>query len=345
VALIVFFIIINLVIWKFGTEILLTNKYSGGDLARMGYVLWAKYPRKNSCDLPKRHIEQEDYAGQPIKVLTIGDSFSNGAGGGKNGYYQDYIATMNNCNVLNIEPFKDLDPLTTTAILYNNHYLDAIHPKYLLISCSEKFCVQTLARQVDFSKSVSMNELVGYKRMGYKPSKTPGAPASDRSFLNNGNFKFLLYGLLYHFSDKAYFSKVYQVSVTEPLFSNTSRKKLLFFRNDVTTIQWTNREQILKINENLNRLADLLDKKGIKLYFMPCVDKYNLYHDYIVNKSYPKSIFFDELRKLPRTYTLIDTKLILTEELRKGEKDIFFADDTHWSWKAPAKIFDMVRFN
>ena len=63
---------------------------------------------------------------------------------------------------------------------------------------------------------------------------------------------------------------------------------------------------------------------------MPCVDKYNLYSDYVVNNPYPRSIFFEKLRMLPKKYFFIDTKAILAAKLCKGEKDVFYADETHW---------------
>jgi len=99
-----------------------------------------------------------------------------------------------------------------------------------------------------------------------------------------------------------------------------------------------------KLNNNLNALSKILKKKNIKLYFMPAVDKYNLYSKYIVNNTYPQSIFFEELRKLPKEYTFIDTKTILLEELKKGVKDIYHSDDTHWSYKASEAIFKKVKF-
>lgn len=57
--------------------------------------------------LEKLHIKQNEYEGQNIDFITIGDSFSQGASGGLNPYYQDYIATLYNKNVLNIEAFKE----------------------------------------------------------------------------------------------------------------------------------------------------------------------------------------------------------------------------------------------
>ena len=77
---------------------------------------------------------------------------------------------------------------------------------------------------------------------------------------------------------------------------------------------------------------------------MPVVDKYNLYSNFIVDNPYPRSTFFEKLRQLPKRYAFIDTKQILMEELERGELDLYYPDDSHWSWKAPQKIFNTVRF-
>ena len=67
---------------------------------------------------------------------------------------------------------------------------------------------------------------------------------------------------------------------------------------------------------------------------MPAVDKYNLYSPYITSNNYAKSMFFEYLDTLPKDYIFINSKKILSEQLEKGEKDIFYVDDTHWSYKA-----------
>ena len=123
-----------------------------------------------------------------------------------------------------------------------------------------------------------------------------------------------------------------------------------------------NENDVKVINDNLNNLSDRLKTKGITLVYMPIVDKLNLYGKFLIDKSYSKSSFFEYLRVLPeryiyskssffeylrvlpKRYIFIDTKAILLEELEKGEKDIFYADDTHWSWKASKKIFETVLF-
>jgi hypothetical protein len=78
---------------------------------------------------------------------------------------------------------------------------------------------------------------------------------------------------------------------------------------------------------------------------MPAVDKYNLYRPYITSNKYKESIFFEELSMLDKKYTFINTKEILSDLLGKGIKDIFYADDTHWSYKASEAIVNSNSYN
>lgn len=338
-AVLLAFIAANAVIWKCWTESILAGTSNGGDLARMGYLPGSKLPRKNHVDLPVRHLEEGEYRGQPVRVLTIGDSFSNGGGGGKNRFYQDYIASINRCTVLNIEPYQALDPMALTVALMNNGTLDRIRPRYLLLSVTEKFSVAQLAKPVDFTMHLAPEKLAGLKKMGYN-----SIPPVKVFFVNEGNFKFLWYSLLYRFSDNAYGGKTHVRELDRPFFSVKDSRRLLFYRDDIRSIPLSNPKTMALMNANLNTLADLLREKGILLYFMPCVDKYDLYSRFIVENPYPASTFFDELRKLPKRYALIDTKKLLLEELERGEKDVFYPDDTHWSWKASRKIFSETLF-
>jgi hypothetical protein len=341
------FFLYNVVIWN-----CFTKRFLGGDLARIGYLYGVKSIRNNSIDLPRRHVEQEDYKGERIDLITIGDSFSNGGGEGKNKYYQDYIASINNIGVMNIEPFKEkeqeLDPITLASIYVNNGYFDSIRPRYVLISSVERECVIRFSRRIDFDRCISMEGFTSLKRIGYQRKKNDigkGEKEYPFAFINEGNFKLPLYNVYYNFSDHAFFSKTYKKKLNTSLFTLKDGKTLLFFYEDLLFIAKSNRASIAGLNDNLNRLADKLARKGIKLYFMPCVDKYNLYSEFIVNNRHPQSTFFELLRPLPKRYTFIDTKSILLKELRKGEKDISHVDDTHWTWKASKKIFETVRFD
>lgn len=164
-------------------------------------------------------------------------------------------------------------------------------------------------------------------------------------FINSGNIKYLLYKILYIFSENAFYSQVYLVRIGVPLFTVGDGQNLLFYYEDIERIPMFSDPSIKRLNDILNLLAEELERKNIILYFMPAADKYDIYSDYIIDNHFPKNTFFEKLRKLPKKYRLIDTKKILSEEVRKGEKNVYHPDDTHWSWKASRKIFEEIKFN
>jgi len=344
------FFIYNLVVWKLFTENLLTDNLSdGGDLVRMGYIHGLKLQRRISYDLPRRHTELEEYTGEKVDLVTIGDSFSNGGGRGRNSYYQDYIAFNNDFTVLNIEPPSEMDFITLAACYLNNGFLEKTGTRYLLISSAERKCLDRFSTPLDFNKNLSMEQLAKLKKKygGVRQNETAETSGGQRKhvdMINEGNFKFPLYTLYYLFSDHAFFSKTYKKKLTVPLFSVSDGKTLLLYRDDLSRLGQSRHDSLIKMNDNLNAFADILAAKGIKLYFMPCVDKYNLYREFIIGSNSLQNAFFEQLRPLPKKYTLIDTKELLLPEVRNGVKDVFYADDTHWNWKASKKIFETVRF-
>jgi hypothetical protein len=160
-------------------------------------------------------------------------------------------------------------------------------------------------------------------------------------FMNNGNFKMLLNMTLFNFNDHAFFSHVYVADLYNDFFSVKNSSKLLYlpYKPKFTD------SDVHKLNDNMNILADRLRTKGIELIYIPFVNKYTLYYKWLINKKYPESQFFEVLRPLPKRYEFIDTKKLLIEELKRGEKDIFYSDDTHSSWKASKKIVENLKLS
>lgn len=340
------FVLLHFAVWKLFTEDILSNRYEGGDLVRVGYISGSKIMEKTHVDLPKKHIEMSDYRGQKIDVLTIGDSFSAGGGFRRNSYYQDYIATRNNFTVLNAGPYPTDDlfaffqPLSTLSVLYNSGYLDVIKPRYILIESVARYSVHRFAKPLNFSRQDSLEKVMSFYNKKYDSHKAP-----DVFFFNNGNLKFVLNRILYRFSDSAFSNMIHVKKLNQPLFSVENSDSILFLHEDIKYIKEVNLQSVAQLNDNFNRIAELLERKGIKLIFMPIVDKYDLYSNYMVDNSYPSNTFFETLRKLPRNYTLIDTKEILSNCLKRGEKDLYYPDDSHWNWKASKSIFETVEFD
>jgi hypothetical protein len=341
----VLFLLANLVVWKTCTEKLFSFNYGeGGDLARLGYLPAFKLQRKSPNNLPLRHISLREYVGQPVDMLTVGDSFSNGGGSGENRYYQDFIATYNRMSVLNVGRYKGggstLDPASTLLLLINSGEFDKINPRTVFLSVSVKQIVELLAPPLDLAMTVPIEKVQDSRNYVWYDGGP--APSTLLDFLSSGNFKYL-----YHTVRQRYFHKTNEKAATAPLTKklfSVEGNTLLYYRGDVQKIASNSAQALNQINDNLNKVADLLAKRGVKLYFMPCVDKYDLYSPYIPDNKLPKNTFFEMFRPLPKRYSFVDTKEILSAAVAEGVQDVFFPDDTHWSSKASERIFQNVKF-
>lgn len=324
------FVGFNFIVWNLSTKPVFKNGV--GDLGRMSYLSKSVTSKKDGQNLKNKHTQYNNST--EIDVLTIGDSFSNGGAGGVNKYYQDYIATIQNLKVMNVG-HSSRGFIETILILNENGILDKLNPKIIILQSAERSAITRYAKIIDWDVG-SKNNSISFLDIRHK------RPMPKPLFINTLNFNSLLYKLLYKYDDNAIFSKVYIVNLTKNLFSSKDKDKLLFYMDDLKNLSKSNDKSINLLNRNLNKLQKILGAKDIKLYFMPSVDKYNLYSKYIQNNQYQKSTFFETLRPLKKEYTFIDTKMILGGMLDNNITDVYYSDDTHWSFKASEEIFNQV---
>jgi len=336
-------------IWVLFTSDLLDDPSKGGDLARMSYSIDSKYPRKKEITLDKTHLDYAQYHDQAIDIVTIGDSFSFGSGGGKNPYYQDYIASLYNLDVLNIIPFCQqptsiqCNPINTVVALLNSGTLtQQIKPKMIVIESSEKYAVTRFSQDIDWNQSVLHQNSIKHNDTAQEDKKSKVL----LKFINTGNYKFLLYNFYYLNSpDAKGKSGVYKADLNTSFFSCKNDQTLLFYFEDLNKIHMNTHSNIKKMNDNLNMLAQLLKKHDIGLTLFIAVDKFDLYSPYIINNPYPTNPFFDIFNHVHKAYNFINSKQILTKELQQGKKNIFFPDDTHWSNLASEAIIRQTPFD
>ena len=74
-----------------------------------------------------------------------------------------------------------------------------------------------------------------------------------------------------------------------------------------------------------------LKEKGVILIVLPAPDKYDIYCKFIDKNIFPKNNFFDYMKEEKKEYLYINSKDLLLEHVDNGAKDVYFADDTHWS--------------
>lgn len=335
------FVLLNLIIWEIATKEILVREdieIKRGDMTRMGYLPSLNHERKNFVNLSKKHLNHFDFnTNEPIDIVTIGDSFSNGIGGGLNRFYQDYLATYTNKNILNITQLRGTrNYLETVLLLLNNGELEKRGVQYVIVESTQRKIVTRFSIPIDVNIDFQDNQLI---EKNFKKINHDGLQLPQVTFINNGNFKYLLYTFLYNFSPNAFISKVYKEKLNQKFFSIGDGNDLLFYKSDLDSIKKNTQKNLEKVNKNLNILANRLKEKNIQLIFLPAITKYDLYKEYMKKTNkYPNDPFFDILRGLEKEYIFIDTKKILKKELKKGTQDIFYVDDTHWSYKASSVI-------
>lgn len=343
ILIFIFFTFFHFLVWEVFTKQLLATKEPlyVGDLARIGYQLDSLQIRKTEVTLSKQHLQSPAWDNEKIDVLTLGDSFSMGGGGGLNPFYQDYIATNYNLSVMNLDRLPQIDNYMENIIAWNNSgLLDMIKPKVIILESIERLALDRFSREMDWDKNVSLSEIYCAMKQQNK------AVNPSVLMINTANYKYFIYNLLFRFSHNALnYSNAYRFELNAPMFTAKANHTLLSYDQDITSLGLVNDENVRKMNDNLNHLADLLNKKGIRLIYMPVVDKYDLYYDHLVKKPTERNPFFDLLVPLPKQYYFVNTKAELKKLLDHKVKDVFHADDSHWTYKASEQVVQSIPFD
>lgn len=318
----------------FPTLILFWNfsnyEISGGDLNRIGKISIEKDYRKifekefNKTIRYKKPQQLDLRKENNFDVVTIGDSFSLQKKYG----YQNKMAELENLKILSISDYNGDNPIEALNLIVNGNLFDKVKTKYVILESVERSFAMR-AMNINKDNIIDIEDLRNIKtyddNIKYETKKK-----EITLEIFQDRMKYFVYNLLYNFDEKAFMSKVYKVKLTKKLFS-TKKNELLFFEEDINNLKYSSKENIVKLNKELNLLSKKLEKKGIKLIVLPGPDKYDMYYDYIENNKLPKNNFFEYINEMQKKYIYIDSKEILLKHIAAGEKDIYFADDTHWS--------------
>ncbi len=298
---------------------------SGGDLNRLGFVsiennyrdIFTNYGTSGKTVTDLGEINKNNY--DTIDLLTFGDSFSDL---GQQGY-QSFLINDHNLNVVNINivRYKVVNQIELLLELANGDFFDQYQVRHVLLQCVERNMVNK-GQIADTNKVMSR---ATFDNMYSVKNKLH----SENKFKGN-IIKYSLNSILYRFDENAFNSQCYKVELNKKLFS-TGKNELLFFKDDYENLKYIEKSRIITLNNTLNNISKKLKKKGIQLIVIPSPDKYDLYSDYIINNKMPENIFFDLMSQVDKEYSYIDCKSLFLKHIEKGKKDIYYADDTHWS--------------
>ena len=327
----------NLVIW-YGYNGQSFHGFDGhGDLLRLGNIRPAPSETEQQHD-GKVCTRCQDYltsgSTETFDFLTIGDSFSNDGGGEP---YQGVLTQEYHAKVLNLR-FEKYDVVSLCKMLSDLGYFDRLGTKVVILECVERNIQPIYGDhylefipytgdpfQTDFLQANPPTPTAAPTRRQLFPGymvKTNALLLDTKRQLRNHP---------YRVSDTTDV-----VSLTSDVFTPKGREhSLIFYHEDLLYLQRP--VNVEMVNANLNHLAAILREKGIRLVFLPAPDKFDVYYPQLPeewNAQWPENPFFDEMLAAQKDYIFIDSKKLLRAAVANGEQDVYWSDDTHWSWKA-----------
>ena len=146
---------------------------------------------------------------------------------------------------------------------------------------------------------------------------------------------FILYRLGYE-------NPIYHANLDAGYFESDNPDKLYFYKDDIDSGTGIKKKNEAKVQYVYNTLRQKAYEKGIKLFFLIAVDKYDLYQKHIINNEFPRKTVNEDIKRIIGDNSdIIFSKYNLLPLIEKQEKDIFLYNDTHWSYKA-SKIIAYV---
>ena len=348
-AIITIFFLTNVILY-FGW---VDNKSFGadghGDLANLASMAWSKSLTEQK-KYERHHLELDDYLertnnGEAIKVdvLTIGDSFTNSGGGA---FYQDYLVTKYGVTVVNVPSnrIKGLEALGMVEVLRNNGMLTKIKPKVVIVESVERYLFGRYDDANYLTDVPALDELTVIKN--FTKNKTKPVEKQDKFFpgyMIKRNINYL------HEQSRKWRNKERDVSFAK---LNKNTFTAVGKENELMYITWdfTNPKinpDVEQTAKNIQTVADNLKAMGIELVFLPCPDKSSVYYPFLQpdGREYAAKPELDELLAVKRDYYMVDAKHILQQAVADGAVDVYWADDTHWSWRGFEIVVDEMMKN
>ncbi|MDR0811027.1 MAG: hypothetical protein LBN23_01950 [Paludibacter sp.] len=237
-------------------------------------------------------------------VITIGDSYSGMAEIG----YQNYLA-LRGVKVVNfVRKHAQENPVMIVSAMLNDAMLDSTVCRTVIVQTGDRNCISRLQETFD---DVHYQQIKLYQGAGKK---------RPLNLQNLCSFIRLTCG---------YDSPVSKYELTETCFSHKWGNFAYCYNEDLW-FQYSAPQQVETAKTNLKVLNDRFLQKGIKLIFLICADKYDVYRPLFTDNSLPVDTLTDDFENIPEV-CVINTKAMFQEMVKRGEKDVYFENDSHAS--------------
>lgn len=328
-------IVIFVFCYVFYTYILKDIVLGNADLTRLSYVRISKNSFVPTSDLVT-------FSGENVKstdILTFGDCFFRLN-------FQKYLSEYTNMKVTNVTNLKwskypintHNNPLNALLIMINSGFLDEIHPKIIILETIQHNAIYRFVNSVDFNITDSQSNVLQF----YRDTAEPQNILPEYNYINIGILKYFnnkLKLLLNIKQNKKQFYITDQVAVAEldrKMFSSEYPNYLFYHVPDYREMSNETTKNIQEMNDTLNKLNSILEKKNIKLFVMIIPNKYTYYQKYFIDSSMPKSNFYEIYKQQRKDYLTIEEFPTLSV------LDAYAPDDTRWNFSYQKEIAKIV---
>ena len=270
-----------------------------GDIGKLGQIIFSKeyhFQEKFQTDdvdrIPWSTIK--DLRNQ--NVLFLGDSFTKGL------IYPDYLSLILHQNAAKFFADNIETPEKTFVALCN---AGVEMPDVVVIESVEREFPFRLCH-LDFSLKIDPIPSV------YKPTiaKQSGFSTFYKNKMINNH-------------------AIFHVTMQDSLFTCPCKEKDLYFYHD--DLRFPDDEQIWTAISKLDSLFLLAKEKNVCLFYVVAADKYDVYQEFTICNKYPKKELLERFVDFETNPYYVNTKHVLLKNARQGVKDLYYADDTHWS--------------
>lgn len=330
------------------------NGESYGDLSQLGSYLFDKDYLSVMAYNPsfKRHVILSEDITEEVRdsdVLIIGDSFTQIGYSNYMEYLQDLYPTH---SVYGIHTYryekewryahKSLEgsgrllsfPGKTDVVMYLLHYAERL-PSTIIIESSEMWLMESVIRTNFDVCEDSLEDYVGYDTP--LPSSVEKYEKYSQLLVSLNPIKSILDGRAFNFAQDWIKRKVGLTgnpvktsSLSKPMFTNKGDESTLYYLPYVMIWQ---EEEVEKMRSIMMRIIDEGAKRGVNIIYMIIPLKQHLYGEYMKEKMSPATFLSNNLMDRAQDSHYLICQPVLSKMIESGEKDVFLANDTHWSYK------------
>lgn len=256
-------------------------------------------------------------------VLVIGDSFSHGGGVGKQGDYVNYLAHESGRKVVVYTP-SDATLSSPVQIAYDVLNLGCIDS-----TCVHNLVVQEVERYLVDRHSSFVTTHTSMPRPTEQSSQPAQQPTQQPS--SSGPLERVRDYVFYHLLGK---NPIYSARLSKPLFGGSEPDVLYFYHDDVKLgfdVTDKRRQQVV---DSYRALIDVARRQGVNLIVLVAADKYDMYQEFITDGHYPAKTLNEDLQQWMGSDaqgTFVFSKQVLLPYIRRGVRDVYLFNDTHWS--------------